>query len=109
MQVKDEREARGLSEYTTLHPAKYKDLLDKYTKSQEQANQQIFQMEALLKEHRTTLAKIFQYYWCAPQRTRAAAALAHAVDPTHTLVPSPVRPVTAPPFRRCPPATTGHC
>lgn len=62
-QIVNEREAKGLSEYTTIHAAKYKDVLDKYTKGPQAAAEQVRLIEELLKQHRGTLAKIFQYYW----------------------------------------------
>ena len=62
--ITNERETRGLLEYTKLHPQKYKDLLDKFTTKQTDAEEQLKAMEALLVQHRGVLAKIFQYYWC---------------------------------------------
>lgn len=61
--VVDEREARALTQYTTVYPVKYRDLLDRYCTSQEDAEEQVQLMQAVLRQHRCALSRIFQYYW----------------------------------------------
>lgn len=62
--VVDEREAKELRDYTRVYPAKYKDLLDRYTTGQAAAAQQVARLEEALTEARAPLSRIFQYY-CA--------------------------------------------
>ena len=67
LDIADFREARGLEEYTVLIPQRFKDILDRYTKSQEDANAEVQELEAVLRDFRVPLCKIFQYYWLVLQ------------------------------------------
>ena len=62
-QVIDEREARGLDEYTVIIPQRYRDVLDRYTKSQADAEAEVEAIQRVLRDYRVALCKIFQYYW----------------------------------------------